>query len=245
MKLLTGSSGMIGRNLKELMPPMLCPTHGELDLTDRRKVKDYLSHNKPEVIIHTASNDDEICLYDNLRMFINLAESKIPMITFSTGREIEDRPGKVGEYILSKHICQELALNKYKHIVVIKLWGCFGKYEKSSRFFMENMLRVKAGMPILVREDKMFSFVYIQDLVSLITHAEIRRGVLKVVAYTDSLSSYAKILKKITGSPHEIMVLNRDFHKSYTGKNTLSKDYTPIEQALMEMWHAVNLDPGA
>ena len=125
IKLLTGASGMVGRNLKELYPEVLAPTHSELDLTDREQVRSYLEHTKPDEIIHCASNDDEICLYDNLRMFTNLAESGIPMKIFATGRDIEDRPGKVGEYILSKHIAQELALTKYKHILVIKICGCF------------------------------------------------------------------------------------------------------------------------
>jgi dTDP-4-dehydrorhamnose reductase len=238
MRLLTGSSGMIGKNLKELLSPMLCPTHAELDLTDREQVKKYLDYHKPEQIIHCASNDDEVCLYDNLRMFVNLAESNIPMITFATGRNIENRPGKVGEYILSKYIAQELALNKYNHITVLKIWGCFGKYEKESRFFTDNMLRIKRGEPILVRENKLFSYVYVKDLAKII-NMDNEPILHNIIGYTQSLLYYARILKRVTGSPHEIVVENRT-GIDYAGWNTFYFDYTPLPVALKEMWSDFN-----
>ncbi len=237
MKLLTGSSGMIGRNLKELLPPMLCPTHSELDLTDRKQVKDYLNYHKPEQIIHCASNDDGICLYDNLRMFVNLAESGIPMITFATGRDIEDRPGKVGEYILSKYIAQELAIHKYNHILVFKIWGCFGKYEKESRFFTDNMLRIKRGEPILVRENKCFSYVYVKDLAKIIGDDTIVGDpVYNIVGYSYSLEYYARILQRITKSPYGIIIEKDNPNVSYVGQNTYKFNYTPLPIALKEMW---------
>ncbi len=256
MKLLTGSSGFIGRNLKELLSPMLCPTHKELDLTDREQVRKYLDCHKPEQIIHCASNDDEICLYDNLRMFVNLAESDIPMITFSTGRDIEDRPDKVGEYILSKYIAQELALHKYNHITVFKIWGCFGKYEKDTRFFMDNMLRIKRGEPILVRENKMFSYVYVKDLARIVfrllnppiyfppysksfIYLYTPQTLYNIVGYIQSLLYYAKILKRITGSPYEIIVEKEDMLKSYTGENNFNYNYTQLPIAIKEVWENV------
>jgi len=245
MKLLTGSQGFIGHNLKELLPPMLTPTHSELDLTDRKQVKEYLDYHKPEQIIHCASNDDEVCLYDNLRMFVNLAENGIPMIIFSTGREIEDRPGKVGEYILSKYIAQELALYKYSHILVLKVWGCFGKYEKESRFFTDNMLRIKQGLPILVRENKLFSYVYVKDLAKIIEGIDIFISFQKlynIVGYTQSLYEYARILKSVTDSPKDIIMNNANVYASYVGKNDFEFNYTPLPIALKEMWNALNLD---
>jgi dTDP-4-dehydrorhamnose reductase len=237
MLLLTGSSGMIGHNLKDLLSSILCPTHSELDLTDRKQVKDYLDYHKPEQIIHCASNDDEICLYDNLRMFVNLAESGIPMITFSTGRDIEDRPGKVGEYILSKYIAQELATYKYNNILVFKIWGCFGKYEKASRFFTDNMLRIKRGEPILVKENKLFSYVYVKDLVKIIDQDIIvQKPVLNVVGYTQSLGDYADVLKRVTGSPYDIIVEDKT-GRDYAGENTFNFNFTPLSVALKEMWN--------
>ena len=238
---------MIGRNLAELNPSWIAPRHAELDLTDRAKVTDYLNHIKPELIIHCASNDDEICLYDNLRMFLNLAESRIPMIIFSTGREIEDRPDKVGEYILSKHITQELALSKYNHITVIKLWGCFGKYEKDTRFIKDNFLRVKAGLPIIVRENKLFSYKYINNLASNIEFimGDIKSQVIPLVDWTYSLLDYAKMIKKITGSPHDIIVEGENFYYSYVGHGEKKFISYSAEWAIEDYWRDFNTYPGA
>jgi dTDP-4-dehydrorhamnose reductase len=241
MKLLLGSSGMIGRNLKELLPPMLCPTHSELDLTDREQVKKYLDYHKPEQIIHCASNDDEICLYDNLRMFVNLAESNIPMIIFSTGRNIDNRPGKVGEYVLSKYISQELALYKYSRILVLKIWGCFGKYEKESRFFTDNMLRIKRSEPIVVRENKLFSYVYVKDLAKIVNDLEIENNIYNIVGYTESLLYYAKILQKVCGEPTCPIVVEKETPSmNYVGDNTFKFNYTPLSTALKEVWNVFN-----
>lgn len=240
MILLTGASGMIGRNLVELLPPMLAPTHKELDLTDAKQVKDYLQAVKPELIIHAASNDDDICLYDNLRMFMNLAESNIKMITFCTGRETEDRERKNGEYVLSKHIIKTLAYDN-SSITMVKIWGCFGKYEKESRFLMNNMLRVKEGLPIKVVEDKLFSYVYVKDLADIIGKI-IKNGsynLLEIVGYTRLLSEYAAILKKVTKSPDPIVVEKKNIFRSYVGVNTWEGKFTPLKQAISEMWEAV------
>ena len=184
-------------------------------------------------------------------MFTNLAESNIPMITFATGRDIENRPGKVGEYILSKYIAQELALNKYSHIIVLKIWGCFGKYEKETRFFMDNMLRIKRGEPILVRENKMFSYVYVKDLARITEkmidifnfyfnkNVQIYPRVFNIIGYTHALFYYARILQRITKSPYDIIVEKDDMLKSYAGENTLKFNPTPLSIALKEVWENV------
>jgi len=173
-------------------------------------------------------------------MFTNLADSGIPMVTFATGRDIEDRPGKVGEYILSKYIAQELALHKYNHIAVLKIWGCFGKYEKETRFFTDNMLRIKRGEPILVRENRLFSYVYVKDLVKIIDSIKPLRQLIKVVGYTQSLLEYAWALKKITEYPYKIIMEENNFSHSYQGENTFNFNYTPLETALKEMWDVLS-----
>jgi dTDP-4-dehydrorhamnose reductase len=250
--LLTGSTGFLGRNLKELLPfDMLCPTHAELDLTDRDKVKEYLRQNKPDKIIHCASRDAEKCCYDNLAMFINLAESKIPMLIFSTGKGLNDCLGQTTkEYVLSKHIIERMSLSEYKHITVIKLWGCFGKYERPTRFFTANMQRIKRGEPIMIDEDKLFSYIWVNDLAEIIQEIEIGESrVLQLIAYTKPLVVYAKILKGITNCSYDIFKKGisvssawsiRDYSHSYTGKNNCEFNYTPLEAALKKMWEQFN-----
>jgi GDP-L-fucose synthase len=236
MKLLTGASGMIGLNIKHSIPDLLTPTHHELDLTDRKKVEAYLSATKPEMIIHCASNDGEVCLKENLEMFINLAETRIPMIAFCTGLEVDNRPEKSGEYVLSKYIARELAFWKYPHIAMIRLWGCFGKYEKPTRFISENILRVLQDKPILVKENKLFSYVYVNDLVKIIEKIKPISDIYRIVGYTESLLSYAQIIKKVTNSPYEIIVEKSNFGASYVGINDYTFEPTPLEQGIKELY---------
>jgi nucleoside-diphosphate-sugar epimerase len=189
------------------------------------------------VIINCASNDEDICLYDNLRMFHNLAESGIPMITFCTGREIEDRSYKNGEYVFSKYLIKELALNKYSHITVLQLWGCFGSYERDIRFFRSSFLRMKQGSPILIPENKLFSYIYVDDLVNIIREIVIhgiKKDYWRIVAYTESLANYALLLGG------DINVVCENMLHSYVGKNDYEYNYTPLKQAIEEYYKWFN-----
>jgi len=240
MILLTGSTGFIGKHYKEMSKEdLLCPTHQELDLTNTEDVNAYLNQHKPEKIIHCASNDHDICLYDNLRMFYNLAESKIPMITFCTGREVEDRSYKNGEYVLSKRMVKELSLLKYHHIAVIQIWGCFGAHEKDIRFFKSNMMRVNRGEQIIIDEDRMFSYVYVKDVVKIMQSLQPElilqygKRLIRLVAYTDFFSNYAIFLEP---GEWRSLIKRESFSKSYVGKNSFEFDYTPLKDALLDMW---------
>lgn len=56
--LLTGASGMVGRNVTESLHnqkyELLTPSHKELDLLDKNAVADYLEKNRPDMVIHAA-----------------------------------------------------------------------------------------------------------------------------------------------------------------------------------------------
>jgi GDP-L-fucose synthase len=56
--LLTGGSGMVGRNIREATEAaaheLLSPARNELDLTDMTSVRRYLSDNQPDMIVHAA-----------------------------------------------------------------------------------------------------------------------------------------------------------------------------------------------
>lgn len=57
--LITGGSGMVGRNLIEFLEKkegfeIFAPTRGELDLLDQIQVRDYVLRLRPEIIVHCA-----------------------------------------------------------------------------------------------------------------------------------------------------------------------------------------------
>ena len=57
--LVTGSSGLVGRNVVELLKfsthELLAPSHAELDLLNRDDVYKYLKKNQPDCVIHLAA----------------------------------------------------------------------------------------------------------------------------------------------------------------------------------------------
>jgi GDP-L-fucose synthase len=56
--LLTGGSGMVGRNIQEhpgaAMWEILAPSSKELDLTDFRVTREYFIHHRPDYVVHSA-----------------------------------------------------------------------------------------------------------------------------------------------------------------------------------------------
>jgi nucleoside-diphosphate-sugar epimerase len=83
--LLTGSRGMVGRNVLEHASAdehvILAPSSAELNLLDRHKVQVYLDKNKPDMIIHTAGivggiqaniSEPVKFLVDNMQMGLNV-----------------------------------------------------------------------------------------------------------------------------------------------------------------------------
>ncbi len=86
--LITGSSGMVGRNIAEYKEAknynLFTPSSGELNLLDRLSVDKYLKNNKPYIVIHCAgivggiqaniSNPVKF-LVDNTQMGLNIIMS--------------------------------------------------------------------------------------------------------------------------------------------------------------------------
>jgi len=86
--LLTGGSGMVGRNILENEKAnnyeIIAPASAKLNLLDRKAVENFLSLEKPDLIIHSAGRvggiqanmaDKVSFLIDNLKMGLNLVSA--------------------------------------------------------------------------------------------------------------------------------------------------------------------------
>lgn len=58
--LITGGHGTLGRALAEVFPDARRPTRGELDVTDERSMRAYLSAHPPAEVIHAAALTDVV-----------------------------------------------------------------------------------------------------------------------------------------------------------------------------------------
>lgn len=80
--LVTGGSGMVGRELQSILPEALYPTSTQLDLLSQDSIKSFFAKNKISHVIHLAAHVGS--LHDNIRNRINYFDKNILMNTLIT-----------------------------------------------------------------------------------------------------------------------------------------------------------------
>ena len=193
--LLTGSSGFIGKNIKENLTGDFClktPNSAELDLLDTDRVYQYLKEEQFDIIIHSANRNNTrkktTTFYDsldgNLRMFYNLERCSHlfgRMYYFGSGAEYDMRhysPDMKEEYFdthvpgdpygFSKYIMSKQC-EQSNNIYDLRLFGVYGRYEEWERRFISNAIcRALKGMPITLQKNVYFDYLWVNDLVQII-----------------------------------------------------------------------------
>lgn len=190
--LLTGGTGFIGRNLKEALQKdylIFSPSHKELELLDETAVCDYVRKNQIDVIIHAAIhvpmiNGQKQEYYNDMRMFLNLKKISTMVekfLYFGSGAEYDKRYDirmvqeeaigesiPVTEYGLAKYTMNEIA-RQSDNIYNLRLFGIFGKYELFYLKFISNLCcKAVYDLPLSIRKDCWFDFLYIEDLPPII-----------------------------------------------------------------------------
>jgi UDP-glucose 4-epimerase len=248
--LLTGGSGFIGRNLAESLGgrySILAPTSRELNLLDDSCVREYLRAGQFDVIVHTATTRSNRrmgatpeLLDHNCRMFFNLARNRSyfgKMLHFGSGAEYSrtDLPARVSEtyfdthvptdpYGFSKYICTKYA-EATDNIFVLRLFGVFGRYEAwDVRFISNACARVVMGLPIVIRQNVSFDYLYVSDLAALLAwfldHEPRQKSynVCRGEAFT--LLELAEMVAAASGSNPEIILRNQSMAHEYSADNT-------------------------
>src|ERR1035437_9042423 len=195
--LITGGSGFIGRNLAEQLAStyeVSAPSSAELDLLNEQAVREYLSAHSFDVIVHAATTRSNRrlaappdLLDRNCRMFFNLTRNLVPnyerfgkMIHFGSGAEYDrvQLPARVREdyfdtrvprdaYGFSKYICAKY-IDRSDRVVNLRLFGIFGAYEDYTvRLISNACCRALKGLPIVLRQDIVFDYLYVKDLVKI------------------------------------------------------------------------------
>lgn len=247
---ITGGSGFIGRNLTEYFRAkyqIFAPTHEELELLDEGAVREYLNNHKFDVVIHGAvrpghrnAKDPSGQLDSNLRMFFNIIRNsgkfgKLIFLSSGAVYDITKPMVKVKEddfdtyvpqdehsfskYIIAKHI------EKINNAVELRIFGIFGKYEDYSIRFISNAIcKALFDLPITLKQNRRFDYLYIEDLMPVIDYCIEKNPAHKTYNITPDQSmellDLAKMVKKISGKELPIVVKYKTMGIEYSGDNS-------------------------
>lgn len=248
--LITGSGGFIGRNLKEYFQhdyDLLTPRSFELDLTDGEQVKGYFNKQDVDFVIHCGTKggvrgvtDEASVESDNIGMVEHLLRyksSSTPLIVFGSGAQYNKHRHlkKVAEtelgseipidlYGKSKMLIAQLVKDE-ETAVCLNIFGCYGKYEKKNRFPTYAILQHLHNEPIVINQNVLFDYLYVDDLSRIISHFIDKMPEARNINVTPSdsitLTEIAEIVNSFSGNKSEIIIKNKTLDYEYTGSNEL------------------------
>ncbi len=257
---LTGGSSFIGKNILEQLEKkynFIAPSRKELNLVDTQKVFAYLANIKVDLVLHlanTGGNRKQINLpdvaYNNLLIYYNLIKAKSlynRLIVLGSGAEYDKRdPIKmvkenefekkipIDQYGFSKYVMAKYA-EQVDYITHLRLFGVYGKYEDYQFRFISNAIcKALFGLPITIKQNVYFDYIFIKDLVDIIDvllkkspkeiHYNVGNG------HPVDLFTVAKIILKITGRNLPIQIAQEGFNNEYTCDTTrLKKEFPEIK----------------
>jgi nucleoside-diphosphate-sugar epimerase len=146
------------------------------DLSDAESTRNWFSDKHFDVIIHTAvmggsrlSSDDISVLDNNLKMYYNLVDNRTHydrFINIGSGAELYSRESVYG---LSKYIIRQSLLPK-DNFYNIRIFGIFNEKELETRFIKANIKRYISKEKMVIFQDKLMDFYYMEDFISLMKY---------------------------------------------------------------------------
>lgn len=246
--LLTGAGprSFIGRSLKEALAGrylIFAPDHAQLELTDSDAVARYTEQNGIEAVVHAAGRpirDDDGKEYDNdMDMFdavTRLAGRVERVLYFGSGAEYDKSRDIVmareediaaappsDAYGRAKHEMNAVARQSH-NIYNLRLFGVFGPYERWDARLPSNLCyKAILGLPLTIRRDCMFDYLYIDDLtraVEWFLENDPKHHDYNVCGGTPCrLTELAATVREISGKALNITLLSEQPGRDYTGSN--------------------------
>jgi UDP-glucose 4-epimerase len=260
---------------------VLAPTHEELDLADSDALDAWFAGHEVDVVVHGAvrpghrnAADPSRQLWTNLRMFYGLMrnEHRFGRLVLLSSGAVYDvaRPlDRVGEEQLGASLpLDDHGLSKYTiaryveqvhrtgdaDVVELRLFGVFGKYEDYAIRFVSNAIcKSLFDLPITLRQDRTFSYLYVNDLGPIVErflagrHAAAAYNV--VPDWTDDLYDIAGKVRDRSGKDLPIVVGTPGTGLPYCASNVRLRrefpdmSFTPVDTAVGSLydWYAENL----
>lgn len=265
--LITGSTGFIGRNLSMQLSQkfghnITCLNRTNCDLLDPESVNKFLNSQSRvyDLVLHTAIEggrrnipDSENLVYHNLLMLYNLLSNQQYfqcLVSFGSGAELDRRYDinqhainryPIDPYGLSKNVIDKLCAAEPK-LCNLRIFNCFGIDEKPDRMIRGNIIRYLNKEDIILYENKLMDFFYIDDLTiliqSFIEHNYFPKSF--DCCYPDkySLLEIAELINNL--DDHKVNIINNSTQlgKEYIGLAAKTNiNYIGLNQAIKNMYH--------
>ena len=129
----------------------------------------------------------------------------------------------------------------------MNIFGIFGKNEDwQIRFISNAICKAMFGLPVTLRQNRKFSYLYIDDLMPVLEffiENDVKHKSYNVVPdQSVELADIANLIKKITSSNVEINIANAGLGLDYTGNNERLKSemrrlkFTSIQDSAAELY---------
>lgn len=260
---------------------VLAPTRAELDVSDPSALDQWFSENEVDAVVHGAvrpghrnASDPTRQLWTNLRMFFGLmrnahrfgrlvllSSGAVYDITRPQDRVSEEQLGwsvpadehGLSKYVIAQHLDQ-VHRSGAADVVELRLFGVFGKHEDYAIRFVSNAIcKALFDMPITLRQNRAFSYLYVEDLGPIVArflegqHVEAAYNV--VPDWTDDLFGLAERVRARSGKNLPIVVGNPGSGLPYSASNgRLRREipeltFTSVDDAVNALydWYSTNL----
>ena len=271
--LLTGGNGFIGKNIQESFLntkyEIIDPRSFELNLIDTESVDNFFKDKTFDIVLHCAmkpghrnAKDLTNLFYSNVRMFENLAKHNgkyKKFINLGSGAIYDTSKNISGakeedifantpkddhgfcKYVIAKRI------ESLDNFTDLNIFGIFGKYEDwQIRFISNAVCKTLFDLPITLRQNRRFSYLYIDDLMPILDffiENDVKYKSYNIVPDKPvDLLKIAETVKKISGKNIEIKVTTNGYGLDYTGcNNRLLKEFntaefTPIKESVSKLY---------